>query len=153
MKKLLSLFCVVALVLIVATGCAVSLKSLKPGMDIQTIFKVVDTLTSADANGFKTLSVPDKEFATNKIEFVIFKHPVIGSYGYGIIGDDSSVVLLFDVPTQTWCFCQDGFCIPISEEDAKRLEKDFLELLYEKGDFAKDGSFKVRATEIKGLEI
>jgi hypothetical protein len=153
MKKILSLFCMVALIFIMATACAVSLKSLKPCVDTNTIFKVVDTLTSVDANGFKVLSIPDKEFAKNKIEFIIFKHPVIGNYGYGLVGDNGNSALLYDMPTQAWIFCQDGFCTPISEEDAKRLEKEFLELLYEKGDFAKAGPFKTRTKEVKGLEV
>jgi hypothetical protein len=152
MKKFLSLFCVVALVLVMATGCAVSLKSLKSGMDTKTIFKVVDTMP-ADQNGFKVLSVPDKEFAKNKIEFIIFKHSVTGNYGYGIVGDDGNRVLIHDMTNGVWVFCQNGFCVPIPQEDTMELEKSFLELLFKDGDFAKAGPFKIRATEVKGLEV
>jgi len=152
MKKFLGAFCVITLVFIIAVSCAITLKSLRAGADLNTIFKVVDIIP-VDQDGYRILSIPHKEFDKNKIEFVFFKHIPTGSYGYGMIGDNGTLTLIYDAPQKIWATCQSGFCFAISEEEARELEQEFLKIVDKDGDFTRAAPFKMRTHDIPAEKI
>ena len=144
MKRFLKALAVLSVTLMLVVGCAVGLHSLKPGVDIETIFKVVDTMP-VDKEGWKLMSVPAKDFATSGIKYVFVRNDLLGTYGYGIFGNDSALLIIYDGATEKWSFCQLPFCWFITEADVAKLEQEFLKLFYENGDFSKvSGTLQVR---------
>lgn len=143
MKILISML----LVLVLCIGCAgpkIIGDVPKDSYVLEDLLAKARTL-EPDNEGWRTLAIPDKDFNTNFIEFVVFvkdKSWGVGMVQHGPAG--RSAVTSYTAEIGRWFMIMDGtFPTELSPEQAQKQIEQLLQVINENGDFTKMRRFTI----------
>ncbi len=110
---------------------------------LESLVEMSRTLPT-DANGWRVLGVPDKDFANNYIEFIFFPRDFDWGAGFmqnGVAGSD--IFLIYKGDTRQWYMGMGGQFVSCTPEEAKSGLIELWGIVKENGNFNKIRPFKL----------
>lgn len=106
---------------------------------LQDTLKRVDKF-APDKNGYKVLGIPSKENPTET--YIIFKNEQ-GNYGFGITCKvKGTIFVMYSAKDKGWIAWANGMVMPLADQEAKDIWKDYVDEIKKVGDLSKAGRYK-----------